>query len=111
MRKLSNLKYKVLTAEQIPRVLNNIAVGIIFGDDADLLGIFDKAIVREVNTDDLFLNTFVVQTEDLNAPWVADFVDAVQSEEFKNVVEDTQYRFHKFYRPAWYVEKWGISNN
>jgi D-methionine transport system substrate-binding protein len=106
-----DLNYKVLTAEQIPRILDNIAVGVIFGDDADLLGIFDKAIVREVNTDDLFLNTFVVQTEDLNAPWVADFVEAVQSEEFKNSVEDAQYRFHKFYRPAWYVEKWGIFNN
>jgi D-methionine transport system substrate-binding protein len=105
-----NLTYKVIIAEQLPRILDDIAVGVIFGDDADLVGIFDKAIIREVNTDDLFLNTFVVRTADLNAPWVLDFVEAVQSEEFKDVVEDTQYRFHKFYRPTWYVEKWGIKN-
>jgi len=104
------LDFRVMSADQIPRSLNSITFGLIFGDDADLIGIFDKSIIREVNTDDLFLNVFVVRTKDLQAPWVKDFKAAVESEDFKNVIENPQYRFHKFYRPDWYVKKWGIKN-
>lgn len=106
------LEYRVLKAEQIPRVLSSIAAGLIYGDDADLLGILDKAIIREVDESDLFLNTFVVRDETLEEQpqWLNDFVEIIQSEAFKNVIEDTQYRFHKYYRPSWYVEKWGIAN-
>jgi D-methionine transport system substrate-binding protein len=104
------LNYKTLRAEQIPRVLDDIAIGLIYGDDADLLGILDRAIIREVDESDLFLNTFVIQDADRDEPCVKDFKDAVLSEEFKNVLEDTQYRFHKYYRPSWYREKWGINN-
>jgi D-methionine transport system substrate-binding protein len=104
------IDFKVLSAAQIPRNLGSIAFGVIFGDDADLLGILDSAIVREVNMDERFLILFGIKPENVDTPWAKDFVEAVQSEEFKNVIEDVQYRFHKFYRPAWYVEKWGIQN-
>jgi D-methionine transport system substrate-binding protein len=104
------LVIKVVKAEQIPRILEGIAIGVIYGDDADLLGILDRAIIREVDESDLFLNTFVIQDADRNAEWVKDFKEAVQSEAFKNVVENTEYRFHKYYRPSWYREKWGIAN-
>ncbi|KAA6340261.1 Methionine-binding lipoprotein MetQ [termite gut metagenome] len=106
------LEYRVLKAEQIPRVLSSIGIGLIYGDDADLLGILEQAIIREVDESDLFLNTFVVRDETLEAQpqWLKDFVEAVQSETFKNVIEDPQYRFHKYYRPSWYREKWGIAN-
>jgi D-methionine transport system substrate-binding protein len=106
------LEFHVLKSEQIPRVLNDVAVGVIYGDDADLLGILDKAIIREVDESDLFLNTFVVRDETLKTDpqWLKDFVAIVQSEEFKNVIEDKQYRFHRYYRPSWYCQKWGITN-
>ncbi|KAA6333866.1 D-methionine-binding lipoprotein MetQ [termite gut metagenome] len=104
------LDFKVLSAVQIPRNLGNIAFGVIFGDDADLLGILDSAIIREVNMDERFLILFGVKPENVDTPWAKDFVEAVQSEEFKNVIEDPQYRFHKFYRPGWYIDKWGIKN-
>ena len=107
-----DLKVKPITAEQIPRILDGIAVGLIYGDDADLLGILNKAIIREVDESDLFLNTFVVRDETLrvNPKWLQDFVAAIKSEEFKKVIEDTTYRFHKYYRPSWYRKKWGIAN-
>jgi D-methionine transport system substrate-binding protein len=106
------LVVKPIKAEQIPRILDGIAVGLIYGDDADLLGILDKAIIREVDESDLFLNCFVVRDETLkvNPQWLQDWKEAVLSEEFKNVVEDTTYRFHRYYRPSWYREKWGIAN-
>lgn len=104
------LSFRTVKAEQIPRILDGIAIGLIYGDDADLLGILDRAIIREVDESDLFLNTFVIRDADRDKTWVRDFKDAVLSEEFKNTVEDTAYRFHKYYRPSWYREKWGIAN-
>ncbi|MDR1224743.1 MAG: hypothetical protein LBL07_17990 [Tannerella sp.] len=104
------LSFKIVKAEQIPRILDGIAIGVIYGDDADLLGILDRAIIREVDESDLFLNIFVIQDADRDEPWVKDFRDAVLSEEFKNTVENPAYRFHKYYRPSWYREKWGIAN-
>jgi D-methionine transport system substrate-binding protein len=104
------LSFRMVKAEQIPRILDGIAIGVIYGDDADLLGILDRAIIREVDESDLFLNIFVIQDADRDEPWVKDFKDAVLSEEFKNTVENTEYRFHRYYRPSWYREKWGIAN-
>jgi D-methionine transport system substrate-binding protein len=36
--------------------------------------------------------------------------EVIQSEDFKNVVEDQKHVFKDFQRPAWYVEKWNIKN-
>lgn len=104
------LVIKPVHAEQIPRVLDVVALGVIYGDDADLLGILERAIIREVDESDLFLNTFVIQEADRGEPWVKDFVEAIRSEAFKTVIEDPRYRFHKYYRPGWYRQQWGIAN-
>ncbi len=106
-----NLDFKTLQSAMIARSLESVSIGLLSGADANYAGIFDSCIVREVNPDDCFLIIFAIRTEDLNSAWAKDFVDAVQSEEFKNVIEDPQYMFHKFFRPAWYVKKWGIKNN
>jgi D-methionine transport system substrate-binding protein len=104
------LVFKMVKAEQIPRILDGIAIGVIYGDDADLLGILDRAIIREVDESDLFLNIFVIQDADRDELWVEDFRNAILSEDFKNTIENTAYRFHRYYRPSWYREKWGIAN-
>ncbi|OAV75270.1 D-methionine-binding lipoprotein metQ precursor [Bacteroidales bacterium Barb7] len=104
------LEIRVLNAAQIPRSLRSTTLAVIFGDDADLLGILDSAIIREINPDEMFLNMLVTTCGNENKPWLKDIVEAIQSEEFKNVIEDPQYRFHKYWRPKWYVEKWGIAN-
>jgi len=103
------LVVKAIKAEQIPRILDGIAAGLIYGDDADLLGILDRAIIREVEEDDVYFIIFVARDENLDKQWAKDLVEVVQSEVFKNVVEDSAYRFHKYNRPSWYREKWGIA--
>ncbi|OAV64708.1 Methionine-binding lipoprotein metQ precursor [Bacteroidales bacterium Barb6] len=105
------LEIKVLNAGQIPRSLRSTTLAVIFGDDADLLGILDSAIIREINPDEQFMNMFVTKQGNENKPWIRDLVEAIQSEEFKNVIEDPQHRFYKYWRPVWYVEKWGVTNN
>ncbi|KAA6340260.1 Methionine-binding lipoprotein MetQ [termite gut metagenome] len=104
------LEIKVLNAAQIPRSLGSVTLAVIFGDDADLLGILDSAIIREINPDEQFMNMFVTKPGNENKPWIKDLVEAIKSEAFKNVIEDPQYRFFKYWRPLWYVEKWGITN-
>ncbi|MDR0873263.1 MAG: hypothetical protein LBN27_07350 [Prevotellaceae bacterium] len=104
------LEIKSLNAAQIPRNIDNVALAVAFGDDADLLGILDSAIVREIHPEDIYMNMFVTAPENENKPWIKDLVAAIESEEFKNVIEDPKYRFHRYWRPQWYVQKWGIQN-
>jgi D-methionine transport system substrate-binding protein len=105
------LTFKAMVAAQIPRNLESVAFAVIFGDDADLLGILDSAITRETSPGEEYLILFAIKPGNEEQPWAKDFKEAVLSEEFKNVIEDTQYRFHKYQKPQWYVEKWGIQNN
>lgn len=95
----------------IPRTLNEVRAGIISGQEAEYAGIFDQAIVREIHTPPELQIIFAIKTSNLNTQWAKDFVDAVQSEEFRNVVEDPQYSYHRYVKPAWYVEKWKLSSN
>lgn len=105
------LVFRGMNAAQIPRNLESVAFAIIFGDDADLLGILDQAITREVSPDEKYLILFGVKPGNEDRQWAKDFRNAVLSEEYRNVIEDPQYRFHTYQRPEWYVEKWGIQNN
>lgn len=104
------LSFKVLSAAQIPRNLNTVAAGVVFGDDADLLGILNTAIAREIEPDERFLILFGLKPGNGSKKWAKVFKEVVESESFRNVIEDTTYRFHKYYRPAWYRNKWGIKN-
>ena len=104
------LVFRVMNAAQIPRNLESAAFAVVFGDDADLLGILDRAITREVSPGEEYLILFGIKPGRENEQWAKDFKDAVESEEYKNVIEDPRYRFHTYQRPKWYVEKWGIQN-
>jgi D-methionine transport system substrate-binding protein len=104
------LVFRTMNAAQIPRNLESAAFAVVFGDDADLLGILDRAITREVAPDEDYLILFGIKPGNENLQWAKDFKEAVLSEEYKNVIEDPKYRFHKYHRPKWYVDKWGIGN-
>jgi D-methionine transport system substrate-binding protein len=104
------LVFRMMNAAQIPRNLESVAFAVVFGDDADLLGILDRAITREVSPGEEYLILFGIKPGRENEQWAKDFKDAVESEEYKNVIEDPRYRFHTYQRPKWYVEKWGIQN-
>jgi D-methionine transport system substrate-binding protein len=102
---------KPIDSAQSARVLQSVAISLIFGTEAYNANVISSRIVREIITDERFLVGFIVRTEDLNADWAKDLVRVVQSEEFKSAVENPQYIFHDFQRPSWYVEKWGIKND
>ncbi|OAV75970.1 28 kDa outer membrane protein [Bacteroidales bacterium Barb7] len=95
----------------IPRTLSEVTAGIISGQEAEYAGIFDQAIVREIITPAELQIIYAIKTSNLDTQWAKDFVDAVQSEEFRNVIEDPQYSYHRYVKPAWYVEKWRLPSN
>jgi len=104
------LDFRVIESAQIARSLGSVTIGLISGAEAIYAGIYNSCIVKEKIDSNYYIIIFAVRTADLNTQWAKDFVAVVQSEEFKNVVEDKQYLFHKYYKPDWYVKKWGINN-
>lgn len=104
------LKITPVDAAQLPRALDGTTLAVISGNYAISAGIkLSTAIANEhliLDTE----NIVAVRTEDLEKPFVKDIIEIIQSEGFKNIVEDTQYDYSSFQRPQWYVEKWGIAN-
>ncbi|OAV73729.1 28 kDa outer membrane protein [Bacteroidales bacterium Barb7] len=104
------LVFRYLPSTQIVRSLNSITLGAISGPEAQLAGILDKFIINEIDPNEDFLVNFIINNRNLNERWANDFIGVIESEEFKNVIEDPTYNFKKYYhRPDWYVRKWNTS--
>ena len=104
------LVFKPIDAAQLPRTLESVTLSVISGNYAIAAGIkLSSAYIRERLTQDVII-TVAVRTEDLNKQFVEDIKAVIESIEFKNVVENTQYDFAQFERPGWYINKWNIQN-
>lgn len=102
------LAIRPIEAAQLPRSLDSVTLSVVNGNYALAAGIpLDSAIIKEVLTEDL-KNLVAVRTADLDRPFVKDLKAVIQSESFKNAVEDPTHVFKDFQRPAWYVEQWNI---
>ncbi|MEN6384677.1 MAG: MetQ/NlpA family ABC transporter substrate-binding protein [Phycisphaerales bacterium] len=103
-----NLKISTVEAAQLPRTLDSIALSVIPGNYAISAGIpLASAIILEELSEDI-KNIIAVRTEDLEMPFVRDLKEVVESEDFKNVIEDPKYIFKDFQKPDWYKEKWNV---
>lgn len=99
-----------IEAAQLPRSLDSVTLSVVNGNYAIAAGIpLSSAIIKEVLAEDL-KNLVAVRTADIDKPFVKDIKEVIQSEDFKNAVENPKYVFKDFQRPAWYVEKWHIQN-
>ena len=105
------LVFKPIDSAQSARILDSVAFSLVFGTEAYNAGIISSRIVRETIYDERYLVGVVIRTEDLGKPWTKDLIEVVQSERFKNAIENSQYIFKDFQRPQWYVKKWGIKND
>lgn len=99
-----------IEAAQLPRSLDSVTLSVVNGNYAIAAGIpLDSAIIKEELAEDL-KNLVAVKTADFDKPFVKDIKEVIQSEDFKNAVENPKYVFRDFQRPAWYIEKWNINN-
>lgn len=97
-------------AAQLPRTLESVTISLVNGNYAIAAGIpLSSAIVKEKLVEDT-LNLIAVRTADINAQFVKDIKEVVETEGFKNEIENTKYEFKEFQRPEWYIKKWNIQN-
>ena len=101
------LKISPVEAAQLPRTLDSITLAVVPGNYAIAAGIpLSSAIVLEELTEDM-KNIVAVRTEDLDKEFAKDIKEVVESEEFKQVIEDPKRVFSSFQKPEWYTAKWG----
>lgn len=98
---------KIITTEaaQLPRTLDSADIAAIPGNYAIASKLdYSKALAVE-KLDEKYKNVVVVRTEDLNKDLGKDIKEAVESKEFKTVIEDQNGIFKGFDKPEWYVNK------
>ncbi|MDQ0485147.1 MetQ/NlpA family ABC transporter substrate-binding protein [Guptibacillus hwajinpoensis] len=96
------LVFKPVEAAQLPRTLDSVDLAAVNGNFAIASGMdLTKALVRDDMPDNI-INQVVVNTNDIDAPYVQDIKKAVQSEEFRKVIEEN---FQGFHEPKWFKEK------
>ncbi|KMM35953.1 MetQ/NlpA family ABC transporter substrate-binding protein [Guptibacillus hwajinpoensis] len=96
------LVFKPVEAAQLPRTLDSVDLAAVNGNFAIASGMdLTKALVRDDMPDNI-INQVVVNTKDIDSPYVQDIKKAVQSEEFRKVIEEN---FQGFYEPKWFKEQ------
>lgn len=100
------LQFIPIEAAQLPRSLDSVDIAAIPGNYAISAGLdYSKALAIEKLTEN-YKNIVAVRTEDLNKSLGKDLKAAVESEEFKNAIEDKNGEFKSFNKPEWYQNKW-----
>ena len=102
-----NLAVTGVEAAQLPRTLDSADLAAVPGNFALAAGMdLSSAIYTETLAEEM-KNIIAVQTKDKDAQFVKDIIDVVESEDFKNVIEGSDYDFSAFQKPEWYTAKWG----
>jgi D-methionine transport system substrate-binding protein len=100
------LKFIPTEAAQIPRTLGSATLAVASGNYAIAAGLkLSDALVLE-ELDDTIKITLAVRTADLDKQWVKDAKEAIESEAFRDAVENPAYIFSSFQKPDWYKAKW-----
>lgn len=102
-----NLVVTGVEAAQLPRTLDSAELAAIPGNFALAAGIdLSTAIYTETLAEEM-KNIIAVQTKDQDAQFAKDIIKVVESEDFKKVIEGSDYDFSAFQKPEWYTAKWG----
>ncbi|KAE9636171.1 MAG: D-methionine transport system substrate-binding protein [Epulopiscium sp.] len=100
-----NLKITPVEAAQLPRTLDSVDLAAINGNYAISAGIdLSTALVMEELQEE-YKNLVAVRTEDINSQFVKDIKEVVESEEFREVIENPDYMFKAFQKPAWFLQQ------
>ncbi|MDC3411917.1 MetQ/NlpA family ABC transporter substrate-binding protein [Aquibacillus sp. 3ASR75-11] len=92
------LKFKPVEAAQLPRTLESVDLAAINGNFAISAGLdLTTAIVRDKLPENI-INRVVVKTENMDKQYVKDIKEAVQSDEFRKVIDE---KFQGFHKPDW----------
>ncbi|MDR2099328.1 MAG: hypothetical protein LBP40_00695, partial [Campylobacteraceae bacterium] len=84
--------------------VDGVDVAVANGNYAISAGIYSTAIDREILSED-YINVIAVRTADLDAKFVKDIKDIVQSDAFIKVVNNPDKIYKDFQKPQWLLEK------
>lgn len=99
------LVFRPLEAAQLPRTLDSAAASLVTGNFALASGLkLNEALALE-SMDDSIINLVAVKTKDVNATFVKDLKEAVESEFFKQIMTDPKLQYASFQRPTWFKIK------
>jgi D-methionine transport system substrate-binding protein len=93
-----NLKFKEIEAAQLPRTLGSVDLVAINGNFAIAAGLDLTTALAVDQLPPDFLNRVIVRTEDLDQQFVKDIKEAVESDEFRKVINED---FKGFTKPDW----------
>ncbi|AMX83803.1 hypothetical protein GS3922_09090 [Geobacillus subterraneus] len=101
-KNVKHLQFKPIEAGQLPRTVESVDLAAVPGNFA-LAAKMDltDALALENMPDD-YRNRIVVNTKDLNQPFVNDLKEAVESKEFEKVIDQ---EFQGFGKPKWMLER------
>lgn len=96
------LVFKPVEAAQLPRTLDSVDLAAVNGNFAIAAGMdLTKALVRDKLPENI-INQVVVNRKDKDAPYVQAIKEAIQSDEFRKVIEEN---FQGFHEPEWFKQK------
>lgn len=98
------LKIHPLEAAQIPRTLDSVDIAVATGNYAIASGIYPTAIDREIIPES-YINVIAVRSDDIDAQFVKDIKEVVESEAFLAIINDPTKIFKDFQKPAWLKAK------
>jgi D-methionine transport system substrate-binding protein len=104
---LLNLKITPVEAAQLPRTLDSSDLAAIPGNYAIAAGIDLKTALYTEQLTEEYKNLIAIKNADLEAQFVKDIIEVVESEAFTNIIESDEYLFSGFQKPDWYKTKWG----
>lgn len=94
-----NLKFKLVNAAQIPRVIDSTDIEVVNGNYAIAAKFNPKdALYHEKLTED-YLNTITVRAADVNSQLSKDILEVIKSSEYKSVINDPKGEFSTFAKP------------
>lgn len=99
------LKFTPIEAAQLPRSLDSVDIALITGNYAIAAGLNFSSALKVEKLAENYKNVVAVRTEDLNKQLGKDIKAAVESQEFRAVIEDPKGEFKSFDKPQWYVDK------
>ncbi|WP_088035181.1 MetQ/NlpA family ABC transporter substrate-binding protein [Evansella clarkii] len=96
-----DLKIETLEAAQLPRSLSSVDLAAINGNFAISAGLDLTTSLAKDNIPENIINQVVVLTENLDDQYVQDIKEAIESDEFKQFIEE---EFQGFHQPDWMRE-------
>lgn len=99
---VKNLQFKPIEAAQLPRAVDSVDLSAVPGNYAlaSKMNLLDALQLE--NMPDQYRNRVVVNTKDLDAQFVKDIKEAVESAEFEKVIDE---EFKGFGKPDWMKNK------